>query len=78
MRKLVIIVKALLLTMSISAQIDTIKVPIILDEIVENGEYISTTKGVLQDSRPIIIRVFLKVNVPRDTVFLKPKNYKEF
>ena len=78
MRKLVITLKMILFAATIYAQVDTIKVPIIIDEIRENGEYVSTTKGVLQDGSHIIVKVFLKVNVPRDTVFLKPKNYKEF
>ena len=78
MKKLIATLKVLLFAATISAQVDTIKVPIIIDEIRENGEYVSTTKGVLQDGSPIIVKVLLKVNVPIDTVFLKPKNYKEF
>lgn len=78
MSKLVITLKTILFAAAISAQVDTIKIPVIVGELKDNGEYISTTSGNLKTGEPIVIKVFLKVNVSKDTVFLKPKNYKEF
>lgn len=46
---------------------DTIKIPIVLGKFTENGEYISTTTGVLE-GRVIIVKTHIIIEVPADTI----------
>ena len=76
----------LLLPFTISSQtynvtlpkvVDTIYIPIIADTIKENGEYYVDTKGLLNPTTFLHIRVKINVVIPQDTVFIRPKGFKK-
>ena len=72
MINIILLTLLLVSVLKISAQTDTIKIPILVDPIVKNGHYIFTTKGNMIDGRDVEIKIFFIIDIPKDTVVIKP------
>ncbi len=75
MRKLIIATLILLATF-LKGQ-DTLFIPIRVDTIKENGTYFHDTKGLINNTTYIYIRVKFIISTPQDTGFIRPKGFKQ-
>ena len=68
----------MLLSTILLSQKDTLEFTIVVEPLVKNNKYLSVVSATLPDGSPILVKVWMWVNVPQDAVYIRPKNFKQF